>query len=106
MAAEACYEANADTGSFLGTAFVARDMLRIVEALNEDGLLHYWGTSSSLAPTTPLTVPGTSYGSFLGDTFAAMFPDRVGHMLLDANVNPHEFTSGRYIFPNCFQKQD
>lgn len=27
----------------MGTAFVVRDMMRIVDALGEDGMLRYWG---------------------------------------------------------------
>lgn len=31
--------------SLVGTAFVARDMMQIVDALGEDGKLRYWGKS-------------------------------------------------------------
>ncbi|KAF8599728.1 alpha/beta-hydrolase [Ceratobasidium sp. AG-I] len=51
----------------VGTASVAQDMARIVEALGEDGL-NYWGYS---------------YGTILGATFAAMRPDLVKRMVLD-----------------------
>ncbi|KAI9700529.1 MAG: hypothetical protein M1820_006828 [Bogoriella megaspora] len=43
--ADACYENNKNTGDLLGTAFVARDMLQVVNALQEDGLLNFWGKS-------------------------------------------------------------
>lgn len=46
-------------------------MLTIVDALEEDGQLRYWGVS---------------YGTVLGQVFASMFPDRVGRMVLDGNV--------------------
>lgn len=37
-------EGNADEiGEFIGTAFVARDILRVAEAISEDGLIRYWG---------------------------------------------------------------
>ncbi len=40
-----CLDTTADIGGLVGTAFVARDMARIVDALGEDGLLRYWGQS-------------------------------------------------------------
>jgi hypothetical protein len=40
---ESCEAEDGDIGEYLGTAFVARDMLEIVDALNEDGLLRYLG---------------------------------------------------------------
>lgn len=42
--ANACYATQNGTGGLIGTAFVARDMMRIVDALGEDGLLRYWGS--------------------------------------------------------------
>ncbi|KZL79424.1 alpha beta hydrolase fold family [Colletotrichum incanum] len=36
---------------------------------------------------------GISYGTFLGQTFASMFPDRVGHFAIDGHVSPEEFQS-------------
>lgn len=41
-----------------------------------------------------LTSSGSSYGTILGMTFAAMFPDRVDRMMLDATVNPYEYMAG------------
>ena len=38
-----CLINNRQTGELIGTAFVARDMMQIVDALGEDGLLNYWG---------------------------------------------------------------
>lgn len=46
---DACLNAQNETGNLIGTAFVARDMMRIVDALGEDGLLRYWG---NFVPTT------------------------------------------------------
>src|SRR5690349_11449301 len=43
LLADNCYAVSNKTGSLIGTAFVARDMMRIVDALGEDGLLRYWG---------------------------------------------------------------
>jgi pimeloyl-ACP methyl ester carboxylesterase len=66
----------ADVAEYLGTAFVARDLMAIVDALGEDGLLRYWGIS---------------YGSVLGATAAAMFPDRMDRVVLDGVVNGHNY---------------
>ncbi|KAL2868904.1 alpha/beta hydrolase [Aspergillus lucknowensis] len=66
-------------GSLIGTAFAARDLLQIVDAIEDDGLLRYYGTS---------------YGTVLGATFAAMFPDRVDRLILDGVLNPHEYFNG------------
>lgn len=79
---ERCATTQADNGRFLSTAFVARDMLQIVDALEEDGLLRYWGTS---------------YGTLLGNTFAAMFPDRIDRMMLDSVVNPLDYMAGYWL---------
>ncbi|KAB5513522.1 TAP-like protein-domain-containing protein [Coniochaeta sp. 2T2.1] len=76
--AETCYARNNLTGSMIGTAFIARDVMRIVDALGEDGL-RYWGFS---------------YGTLLGATIAAMFPDRMDRVVLDGVVNPFEYYHG------------
>lgn len=47
-----------------------------------------------LAGDTQLTYFGESYGSFLGQTYANMFPHRVRAMVLDGVVDPIAFTSG------------
>lgn len=41
---EACYEKNKEIGEFMSTAFIARDMMEIVDGLGEDGLLRYYGS--------------------------------------------------------------
>ena len=40
-----CQERNkaSETPKFLGTAFVARDLMSVVDALGEDKLLRFWG---------------------------------------------------------------
>jgi pimeloyl-ACP methyl ester carboxylesterase len=71
----------AHIGPYIGTSFVARDMLSIIDALGEDKL-QYWGIS---------------YGTVLGQTFAGMFPDRVGRILLDSTVRFDDYHSGQWV---------
>lgn len=65
--------------TLVGTAFVARDLMSIVNALGEDGMIRYWGQS---------------YGTLLGATIAAMFPDKIDRMILDGNINPTDYYHG------------
>ncbi|KAK0542172.1 hypothetical protein OC845_006739, partial [Tilletia horrida] len=64
---ESCGAQFGDTARFLSTAFVARDVDSIRAALNEEELTAYM----------------VSYGTGIGSTYAQMFPDRVGRVLLD-----------------------
>lgn len=54
------------------TANVARDMDLLREAVGDEQLFY----------------AGYSYGTYLGATYARLFPDRVGRFLLDATVDP------------------
>jgi pimeloyl-ACP methyl ester carboxylesterase len=56
----------------VSTVEVARD-LDILRALVGDTSLHYFGAS---------------YGTFIGATYAALFPHRVGRLVLDGAVDP------------------
>jgi pimeloyl-ACP methyl ester carboxylesterase len=59
------------------TADVARDM-DLLRAAVGDPMLNYFGVS---------------YGTGLGAIYANLFPGRVGHMILDGNVNPVAWTT-------------
>lgn len=72
-------EFGSTTGEILGTTFVARDIKALFESLGEDGLIRYLGYS---------------YGTLLGSTVAAMFPDKIDRLVLDGNVNPVEWWRG------------
>ena len=56
----------------IGTKDAARD-IDIIRAVVGDTQLHYFGAS---------------YGTFLGATYAGLFPERVGRMVLDGAVDP------------------
>ncbi|KAI1059299.1 hypothetical protein LB507_004025 [Fusarium sp. FIESC RH6] len=80
--AETCWRDHRGTGRFVGTPFVARDMISIVDALGQGDKLNYWGTS---------------YGTILGQVVASMFPERVGRILLDANLNADDYAAGTWL---------
>lgn len=70
--AEAC-EANSDgILPFITTENAARDM-DVLRAVLGDGTLNYLGFS---------------YGTFLGATYAKLFPERVGRLVLDGAIDP------------------
>jgi pimeloyl-ACP methyl ester carboxylesterase len=78
----------AQTGPVLGhidTVSAAKD-LDILRAMVNDSKLNYLGYS---------------YGTFLGSTYASLFPDNVGRMVLDGALDPslsnEELTSGQAV---------
>lgn len=82
LQAEACYKANQDTGRFIGTTSIARDMMSIVDALDQGDKLNYWGIS---------------YGSVLGQVVASMFPQRMGRILLDSNLKADDYAASTWL---------
>lgn len=60
------------------TADTARDMDLIRQAVGDEQLTYY----------------GISYGSVLGSTYAAMFPDRLRAMVVDGVMDPIAYTTG------------
>ncbi|KJA18191.1 hypothetical protein HYPSUDRAFT_45508 [Hypholoma sublateritium FD-334 SS-4] len=66
-----------DTGylKHINTDNTARDMLRIVEAHGKEKI-QYWGFS---------------YGSILGATFAAMFPDKIERLIIDGVADSENY---------------
>ncbi|KAJ5108532.1 hypothetical protein N7456_005207 [Penicillium angulare] len=91
--------AEADDGSIfahMSTASVARDMLEIVERVDE--LKHTASNSSIQARSKKpnLQYYGVSYGTYLGNTFASMFPDRIGRMVIDGVEDPHDYLKGTW----------
>lgn len=62
----------------MATADVARDMDLLRQAVGDQ----------------KLTYDGISYGTYLGQTYAAMFPGRIRSMVLDAVVDPVAYPTG------------
>ena len=70
---------------------------------NSDGILEFITTDSAardldllraVLGDTKLNYLGYSYGTFLGATYAELFPDRVGRMVLDGAVDPSISVTG------------
>ncbi|CAK7231730.1 hypothetical protein SCUCBS95973_008017, partial [Sporothrix curviconia] len=78
-----CETSMGDTGilSHSSTASHARDMLEILHQLGEEKL-KYWGFS---------------YGTVLGGTFAAMYPDKVERLVSDGNVDLREWYEKKHL---------
>jgi pimeloyl-ACP methyl ester carboxylesterase len=74
--------ANGDA-KYAGTVAVVQDMLNFIELRNEEG-----GKPGNEAK---LSFFGASYGTTLGATFAATYPDRVERMILDAVVDAAKY---------------
>jgi pimeloyl-ACP methyl ester carboxylesterase len=105
-----CEEASLNNTVFphVATASVARDMLEIVDKV-EASKPHCSNSSGSRGKhEAKLQYYGQSYGTYLGATFASMFPDRVGLMVLDSVVDADGWNRGvsirrKFIF--CFKWQ-
>jgi pimeloyl-ACP methyl ester carboxylesterase len=112
--ANLCYNRAHENGTLISTAFTARDLISIVDALGEDGMLRYYGKWSKIRSgcnsillitkgTNSSDRIGLSYGTTLGSTVAAMFPDRIDKMVLDGVQNPQEYYNGlRYALASLW----
>jgi pimeloyl-ACP methyl ester carboxylesterase len=92
-----------DIKQYMSTASVARDMLEIVEkhhALVANQVAHLAAQKAGKRGCHSTTyVPGEaklqywgfSYGTYLGSTFASMFPNRVGRLVLDGVVSSYDY---------------
>ncbi|KAJ4388270.1 hypothetical protein N0V85_007728 [Neurospora sp. IMI 360204] len=63
--------------NYMSTASVARDMLEIVERVDELRQKTSTNSSSTTHEKPRLQYIGVSYGTILGNTFASMFPGRI-----------------------------
>jgi hypothetical protein len=91
---------NNEIGRHMNTVPVARDMLAIVEkhdelVSREKTRLTLWQrTDRSSSGRARLQYWGFSYGTVLGMTFAALYPDRVKKMVLDGVVDLQDYHRG------------
>jgi pimeloyl-ACP methyl ester carboxylesterase len=106
---------------FMSTASVARDMLQIVDKLenlrmvekssdeteigldgrkgqaplgNADATKSKEDAGDEVRNLPRLQYLGLSYGTMLGNTFISMFPERVKRMVLDGVIVPEDYTAG------------
>ncbi|KAJ2995079.1 hypothetical protein NUW58_g1373 [Xylaria curta] len=70
-------------GYYVTTPAVARDLLTFIEAAAE--------VAGQPPSDAKLWCYGASYGTVISTTFASMFPDRVGRMVLDGLVNADQY---------------
>jgi pimeloyl-ACP methyl ester carboxylesterase len=102
------HSAENDPTKYVNTIATATDMLHYTELLAK---------SKGQDPTSSeLWYYGVSYGTLLGTTFAALFPDRVGRMIVDGVVDGEDYYAGqwrsnlfdadagvRYFFKSCHE---
>jgi pimeloyl-ACP methyl ester carboxylesterase len=105
---------------YLSTASVARDVVEILDKVHElrnekktarlaldidaDGLPKQKALGTNVR-TSKKDVPrlmywGFSYGTVLGNTFASMYPGRVGRMILDGHSDANDYYAG--VSPLCY----
>lgn len=73
--ARACEETTSEHGQYVNTPQTAADMNSILDVLGQDKL-DYWGLS---------------YGTLLGQTYAMLFPERAGKMIIDGVANVFQY---------------
>ena len=70
-----CLKRDPELGRFVSTDDTARDLDLLRKAVGDAQLTYY----------------GVSYGTFLGATYANLFPERVRALVLDGNVDPEGY---------------
>jgi pimeloyl-ACP methyl ester carboxylesterase len=81
--------ANGDA-KYTGTVAVAQDLLNFIELRNEE--------LGNPGKEAKLSFYGASYGTVVGTTFAAIYPDRIKRMILDAVVDGVTYYNGEGDF--------
>ncbi|KAG2412177.1 hypothetical protein HFD88_009733 [Aspergillus terreus] len=75
-------------GYYVTTPAVAHDLLTFIEAEAE--------AAGQPPSDAKLWCYGISYGTIIGSTFASMFPDRVGRMILDGVLNAEQYYNNNW----------
>ncbi|MGV9938511.1 alpha/beta hydrolase [Streptomyces sp. NPDC003401] len=78
---QACVDNAGELLPHIGTAYVARDIDLLREALGEERLTYY----------------GRSFGSYIGTVYAALFPKRVRALALDGAYDPVHYADRPYL---------
>ena len=80
-----------EAGPHMSTAVVVKDMISIVDAFacSKEG--------KRVKNAHLLNYGGFSYGTFIGETFATLFPDRVGRFVLDGVLDPLQYTNSSTV---------
>ncbi|WYZ39669.1 hypothetical protein EsH8_IV_000010 [Colletotrichum jinshuiense] len=73
--AKACADTMGDHGRYINTPQTAADMNSILDAVGQRDMLYY----------------GVSYGTVLGQTYAAMYPERSRRVIIDGVVNAFDW---------------
>jgi pimeloyl-ACP methyl ester carboxylesterase len=76
---EACADRAGPIMDHMSTANVARDMDLLRRAVGDEAM----------------TYAGYSYGSYVGSTYASMFPDQVRALIIDGVLDPISWSTGR-----------
>lgn len=90
-----------DVRRYVGTAFVATDMLELVKAIDtrKANMMDKRPDSAQAAlhreedSVPKIQYYGQSYGTFLGQLSASMYPENFGRIILDANIDGDKWTS-------------
>ena len=79
--ADRCFRRGKPIVNHMSTADVVRDLDLLRRAVGDDALNFF----------------GYSYGSFIGNTYANMFPDKVRALVIDGVLDPRKWASGQQI---------
>jgi pimeloyl-ACP methyl ester carboxylesterase len=78
-----------DTAKYANTVATATDLLHYTEVLAK--------SKGQEPKKSELWYYGISYGTVLGTTFASLFPDRVGRVVVDGVVDGEDYYEGKWL---------